>query len=237
MNHDNSLPSPENDRLVSAEYHTLSTEITPTALDEVVLEQAKAATKNAWLRKFPSLWFRPMVFTATLGLTLMLVLELTTTPEFQPIMGVDANVERLQSQEGKPILLDTVNGVTKVKLTPVPANTPISDEYTSTRSAEMIESSSKHMQKKNNAMNHPIQGTYQIRKNKKPRFEKVAAFSTPTITSAIAARSCTEEQMIDALKWWQCITDLKETNRNDEAKAELDFFNTVHPIFKLPDSP
>ena len=84
MNHDNSLPSPENDPLVSAEYHTLSTEITPTALDEVVLEQARAATKNSWLRKSPSLWFRPMVFTATLGLTLMLLLELTTTPESNP---------------------------------------------------------------------------------------------------------------------------------------------------------
>jgi hypothetical protein len=237
MNHDNILPSPENDPLVSAEYHTLSTEITPTALDEVVLEQARAATKNAWLRKFPSLWFRPMVFTATLGLTLVLVLELTTTPEFQPIMNANTNVERRQSQEGETILLDTVNGVTKTKPAPVPANAPISDEHAPAGSAEMIESSSKHMQKKNNAMNHPIQGTYQTRKNKKPRFEKVAAFSTPTITSDIASRSCTEEQMVDALKWWQCITGLKEADRNDEAKAELDFFNTIHPVFKPPDSP
>ena len=237
MNQDNSLPSPENDPLVSAEYHSFSTEITPTALNEVVLEQARAATKNSWLRKFPSLWFRPMVFTATLGLTLMLVLELTTTPEFQHVMNADTNVERRQPQEGKTILLDRVNGVTKAKPAPVSANAPISDERASAGFAEMIESSSKRMQKKNSVMEHTIQGLYQTRKNKKPQFKEVATFSTPAIASDTAARSCTEEQMADTLKWWQCITGLKEADRNDEAKAELDFFNAVHPGFEPPDSP
>ena len=237
MNQSNNLPSPENDPLVSAEYHALSTEHTPTALDEVVLEQARAATKNSWLQALTSLWFRPMVFTATLGLTLMLVLELTTTPKFQPVMNTDTNVGRRQPQERAPVLPDTVNGMTKTKPTAVSANAPISDERAPAGSAEMIESSSKRMQKKNNAIDHPIQEIYQLRKNKKPRFEKVAAFSTPTITSDIAARSCTEEQMLDALKWWQCITSLKAAGRNDEAKDELNFFNAVHPGFELPDSP
>jgi len=186
QNKSNNLPSLENDPLVSAEYRALSTEQTPTALDEVVLEQARAAAKNSWSQIFPSLWFRPIAFTATLGLTLMLLLELTTTPESQPIIDTDTNVGRLQP------------------------NVPISNEHTSPRFS-------------------------QPRKNKKPRFEKVEAFSTSAITSYIAARSCTEEQMVDAPKWWQCITELKETGRNDEAKVELDFFKAVYPEFEPPD--
>lgn len=186
QNKGNNLPSLGNDPLVSAEYRALSTELTPTALDEVVLEQARAATKNYWPQTFPSLWFRPIVFTATLGLTLMLLLELTTIPESQPIIDTDTNIGRLQP------------------------NMPISDERTSP-------------------------GFSQPRKNKKPRFEKVEAFSTSTITSYIAARSCTEEQMTDAPKWWQCITELKENDRNNEAKVELDFFNAVYPEFEPTD--
>jgi hypothetical protein len=98
MNQDNKLPPADSDPLVSAEYRAIATEQTPAALDERVLEQAKAAARNTGLRGFTAYWFRPLAFVATLALSLALLLELTNTPELQPVKSPESEFGRREAE-------------------------------------------------------------------------------------------------------------------------------------------
>jgi len=108
---DNNLPSAESDPLVSAEYRASATERTPPALDAVVLEKARAAPKNARLRGFYALWFRPLAFVTTLVLSLALLLELTNTPQLQPILDAETEIGRRQPQASETAPTDAADGV------------------------------------------------------------------------------------------------------------------------------
>ena len=84
---------------------------------------------------------------------------------------------------------------------------------------------------------YAIQSRHQTRQAEKPQVEEITAFRVSTVASDATARSCTEKQLADPLKWWRCSTEPKELGRDDEAKAELDLFNASHPVFEPPHSP
>lgn len=91
---DDSWLAEEADSVVSAEYRAAATERTPPQLDAIVLNTASAAAKNSGLRRFTASWLRPLAFMATLALSLALVLELTRSPDLQPITDPESEFGR-----------------------------------------------------------------------------------------------------------------------------------------------
>ena len=118
---------------------------------------------------------------------------------------------------------------------PASADAPVTDEHTSADFADMIEASSKQMQEQDRMTDNAIQGLKQIRADDKVPVEEVAAFRASAYLLNEAARPCTDEQLAVPVTWWQCISDLDEAGRHDEAKAEMDRFNRAHPDFKAPE--
>ncbi len=117
------------------------------------------------------------------------------------------------------------------------ANVPVADEHSSADFAGMIEASSKQMQEQDNVMENATQGLKQTRADDKVQAEEVAAFRASAYLSNEAASPCTDEQMAVPVTWWQCISDLDEAGRHDEAKAEMGRFNKAYPDFKAPEIP
>ena len=278
MNQDleNKLPGAENDPAVSAAYRATATERTPPALDESVLRNAKAAAKYSGLRGFTAFWFRPLAFVATLGLSLALLLELTSPVDFQSVQspesevgrrdvkstaadpipaeidttrdarpGVDSPVENRQSAK-PPAPAQSVDPNLetgrrqRLELAPAAANAakastaPVADERMSADFAEMIEASSKQMSDKDGATDTAIQRLGTTSATDDIQAENVSAYRTTTAATIVTKRPCTEEQVAVSVTWWQCISDLEEAGRHDEAKAELELFNRAHPDFEAP---
>ena len=65
---------------VSAEYRAMATESVPEWLDKKVLRNAATVTSNTAFAAIFSRWLRPLVFVATAGLSLALILELSQVP-------------------------------------------------------------------------------------------------------------------------------------------------------------
>ncbi len=150
-----------------------------------------------------------------------------------PTQAVDPSYEtgRQQRLETTP---STANDIEAAQV-PASVNAPVTDEHTSADFADMIEASSEQMQEQDRVTENAIQGLKQIRADDKVQVEEVAAFRASAYLSNEAARPCTDEQMAVPVTWWQCISDLDETGRHDEAKAEMDRFNKAHPDFKAPE--
>lgn len=118
---------------------------------------------------------------------------------------------------------------------PASANAPTTDEHTSADFADMIEASSKQMREQERVTEYAIKGLRQFKADDKDQDEEVAAFRASAYLSNEEARPCTDEQMAVPVTWWQCISDLDEAGRHDEARAEMGRFNKAHPDFKAPE--
>ena len=67
------------DPLVSSSYQESASERTPDALNRSVMQQAREQVRKRFFR--PVAWLRPMAWAATIGLSLAIVIELTTLPQ------------------------------------------------------------------------------------------------------------------------------------------------------------
>lgn len=262
MNQDteNNRPGDESDPLVSASYRATATERTPPALDAAVLKKAEAAPRDIGLRRFTAFWFRPLAFVATLGLSLALLLELNRSPESQSIATPDIEFGHSKAQSKLADPPPAVIGVTseddrtdsptnmsgptrsknpivetgRLESAPAPATDPVGTVETSADFAEMIEASSMQIQKQQRVAEITTQGLAQTRPEEKEQVREVAAFRASAFMLEEAARACTNEQISVPATWWQCISDLEEDGRHDEAKAELELFNKANPDFEAP---
>jgi len=82
----NERPSPDSnsvtDPVVSQAYRETADERVPAELDRAVLSRAASAVRPRYARSI--LWLRPLAWTATIGLCLVIVLELTRAPLPEP---------------------------------------------------------------------------------------------------------------------------------------------------------
>jgi len=85
------------DPLVSSTYRESAAERTPDALNQSVMQLARERAAKRLLR--PVVWLRPMAWAATIGLSLAIVIELSTLP--QPALEVPI-VETPAALEVKP---------------------------------------------------------------------------------------------------------------------------------------
>lgn len=243
----------ESDPLVSAEYRATATECTPPALDALVLKNAEAAAKDTALRHFTAFWFRPLAFVATLGLSLALLLELSQSPEFQPATSPETEFGRSEVQttvtDPAPAMMSITSEAPGVADSPINRAAPAQSKNSnidadppqepepapaSADFAEMIEASSKQMREQESVTEITTQSLKQSRPTAREPVGGALALTGSAIVMEAVARSCTEEQISVATTWWQCISDLEEDGRQEEAKAELDLFNEANPDFEAP---
>lgn len=248
MNQDN-----ESDPLVSAEYRAAATERTPPTLDAVVLKNAEAAAKDTAFRRFTAFWFRPLAFVAALGLSLALLLELTQSPEFQPATSPETEFGRSEVRTTTADPAAAIMGITSddpnVADSPINRAAPTRSKNSETDThrpqelqpaaasadfAEMIEASSKQMREQEAITEITTQSLKQSRPTPKEPLGSALALSGSAIVMEGFARACTEQQISVPATWWQCISDLEQDGRHEEAKAELDQFSEAHPDFEAP---
>jgi len=67
------------DPLVSSAYRESAAERAPDALNSSVMQQAREQVRKGFFR--PVVWLRPMAWAATIGLSLAIVIELSTLPQ------------------------------------------------------------------------------------------------------------------------------------------------------------
>jgi len=243
----------ESDPLVSAEYRAAATERTPPTLDAVVLKNAEAAAKDTAFRRFTTFWFRPLAFVATLGLSLALLLELTQSPEFQPATSPETKFGRSEVRTTTADPAAAIMGITSddpnVADSPINRAAPTRSKNSETDThrpqelqpaaasadfAEMIEASSKQMREQESITEITTQSLKQSRPTPKEPLGSALALSGSAIVMEGFARACTEQQISVPATWWQCISDLEQDGRHEEAKAELDLFSEAHPDFEAP---
>ena len=218
MNHngENELPGAGTDPVVSAEYRAMANERTPPALDSAVLTKADAAVRASGLQGFTASWFRPLTFVASLGLALALLLEYTSTD----------NLQLAPVRETPPVVPSDS------------ANTTKSEETISSEFDAMIETSSKTMREQEAARDALIQSLNVPGGRDEKRdaiiqeyFESRRRFSTAPGVTADAPTSCTEALTVGPWDWWQCIAELEDAGRHDEARVEMHFFEKAYPDF------
>jgi hypothetical protein len=134
----------------------------------------------------------------------------------------------------RPGKMPALIGDIETRQEPFSATAPISDGGAT---AETADNGSKRNLEQESITETSMQSPDQTRTAEKLRSQDVAAFRASSVASDSAAGSCPEDQMTEPLRWWQCITDLKEAGRHDEAKVELALFNASYPEFEPPDTP
>ncbi len=82
------------DPLVSSAYRESAAERAPDALNRSVMQQAREQVRTRFFR--PVAWLRPMAWAATIGLSLAIVIELSTVPQTAfdvPVIEIPADLE------------------------------------------------------------------------------------------------------------------------------------------------
>ena len=86
MNQDNDQTNAtEIDPQVSDQYESLADETTPANLDRAVLREATRAVRADNRKGSFGAWFRPVAFMAMVGLSLVIILDLSDTSIFKPV--------------------------------------------------------------------------------------------------------------------------------------------------------
>lgn len=105
----NERPSPDNngvtDPVVSQAYRETADECVPAELDRAVLNTAADAARRRYTRSIA--WLRPLAWTATIGLCLALVLEMSRTP--LPEQAIFETPAAASDARGKKNLLDDID--------------------------------------------------------------------------------------------------------------------------------
>ena len=228
MNHngENELTGTGCDPVVSAEYRAVAIERTPPALDSAVLNEADAAVRASGLQRFTASWFRPLAFVASLGLALALLLEYASTD----------NLQWAPVRETPPVVPSDS------------ASTTAKEEMISSEFSEMIEASSKRMREQEALRDAIILNLGEpgardarrdaiIRKYFDARGLETNSSEIITVPRALTGmttdvpKSCTEEITIGPWAWLQCISDLDDAGRHDEASVEMELFKEAYPDF------
>ena len=231
--------NPENDPLVTRAYRKAATETTPPALDDAVLLKARQAVSGSgWSRYAKTIyWLRPMAWAATIGLSLAIILELTTTPPVESELLMDTPaalpVEEVLAprRDTRKLIMDDatpapaeaagaprqdVQQPQKSKVTDAPA--PIASE------AEVKEELERLIRYREEA---------ESRSADRPLAAEDAAAAQPSAAYAIAV-PCGEQETRAPETWLECIERLDEQGRYVDAQRERERLAEAFPDFELP---
>ena len=208
------------DDTVRRVYRESAAETVPEHLNRRVLNEAGyAATLNKG-RRWPA--FRPLAWAATVGLSLVLVMQVTTLGPEPPPVSESPDYDAAGDLPAPELLRDRLGEVAPAAISP--------DEK-----RERLDSST--------TMSAPAQGSRRVGKDRETaaglaQQESAAngvpgqAFSVAPASSDAAAAalpSCDDEQRRDPESWQQCIVDLLDAGHRDGAIAEYLRYREAFP--------
>ena len=147
---------------------------------------------------------------------------------------VDLPTQSKGTSEPSPPAEAIIRGSNEAISPPATLISPPTDEHSSADFAYSLEESAKLTQERDRARAGARLELRQFQADIVTQAEDVAGLRTTLNLVDVVARPCTEEQLAVPATWWQCISDLEEAGRHEEAKVELDLFNTANPDFEAP---
>ena len=102
---------------------------------------------------------------------------------------------------------------------------------------EWLANNLKRPNERDAVVNAILQECFKSRGHEADSSENVTRFAIAPRVNPGAPRSCTEELTVGPWSWWQCISDLDDADRHDEARVELEFFISAYPDFPELDCP
>jgi len=248
MNQDNDKQeSTEVDPQLSAHYELLAREKTPADLDRAVLHEAARAVRAESRKGSFGAWFRPVAFMATVGLSLVIILDLSDTSIFSP--PADRSFETAPPAPVQAPLVqapaETAADVARKKRAQ-PATSKLmrqeNSESAKSRttaapdtSGDVFAAEVESAEQRIREMATAAGDTLQPPPAAAARFAKPQAAIALESLSVGAPPNCSDEQKSAAAEWWQCIKTLRQAGLAEAADLELEGLRQVFRDFEPPE--
>jgi len=212
MNNEHDRPAAD-DR-ISTVYRDLAREQTPPHLDTAVLREATTAARTRYgiLRN----WVRPAAWAAMIGLSLVIVLEVTQLPDRDALPVGENAIEASDRGNVADEARFRLKSEADVPASPAPAAEAEPDA----------------------AVRQDIQGTMKLSPApaSAPALERRGSVQSATTLEEVATRSpCADAEAEGAEAWHACIRKLLERGETELAETELARFRAAYPDF-APDN-
>lgn len=234
----------DNDTRVSETYRAMATETTPPDLDSKILSMA-ADTADVRRSGFglSRAWFRPIAWTATIGLSLAFVLEMAELNNVaEPTIQTDsdevleervlgdqvaaepANIGRLQPRQELDKRADAAEEAkasaapATAEVAPAGGTASVSDDFAADEMLLIQEAEEQARARSGPARSVALDGP-------------VAAFAI----KKEQAYFCEARSRLSAASWYVCVEDLREKELVEAAEVELEALLAEFPDFEVPD--
>ena len=216
----NESPRPDDrimDDAVSEAYRSGATETVPEHLNRRVLAEAEYAVTLRTGRRWPA--FRPLAWAATIGLSLVLVMQVTTLGPEPPEVPEGQDGEAPAGLPTIGVQSDRVDETAPAAISPAekrerlnPSSTLSAPAAGSRRSEDMRETAA--------AVAEEEFATNGLSRQS-------ARVSSDAATAVLAF--CDDEQRRDPASWRQCIVELLEAEHRERAIIEYELYREAYP--------
>jgi len=206
------------DPLVSSAYRESAAERAPDALNRSVMQQAREQVRTRFFR--PVAWLRPMAWAATIGLSLAIVIELSTVPQTAfdvPVIEIPAS--------GTQVLRE-IEVPRRPEANSLDANSPLanSPETDSPADLELTPFGPRARKTIADDGRVTLQDAGSLHK---------AETAVPA-TSSVILMPCAGDIRNLPESWLECIKRLESDGLVDLADSEREQLQQAFPDFKLP---
>lgn len=213
------------DKRVTAAYRDVATERTPAALDEKVLAMAavEARTRYGLTRA----WIRPVAWAATIGLSFVLVLELSRVGDV---------ADELPRPE--PAAVESADDLAE-REAPAPVRVPAAAPAGSDAEAQGADRARPEtiLRKRSDTAPMIRQAEEQARMQAGEARSATVLADQPAAGFAAAkseAPACNADERASATAWFACVEALREAGHEDMASRELEALREAFPEFRPP---
>jgi hypothetical protein len=234
----------DNDARVSETYRAMATETTPQDLDSQILSMAAAETDSRRAGfGLSRLWFRPIAWAATIGLSLAFVLEMSEFNKVaEPAIQTDADAvleERVLDDvvDAAPADIGRLQSQQEFdKRTDAPA----AAKPTAARAAEKVAPAAGAASVSEDFAADEILMLQEAEEQTRARSGSERAFVADSPVAALAIKKeradlCEAGARLSAASWYACVEDLREKELHDTASAELEALLSEFPDFEIPE--
>ncbi len=221
--------SNETDRLVSDTYNELADEKTPEALNRDILRLAAKEGRTRY--SIARGWIRPVAWAATIGLSLVVVLELAILP------GTDL----APSPSSVPVDASTESDAAERQADPLKEEIVLESEAAEARKDSFAKRSRPYSPEEQRTEKVSIQGELPDEdvlqdlaqaRSAAPRVESFA--SGAASLSAEPDYLCPPEARLSAEKWLRCIEEIEAGSSPELVEREYEEFRKRYPDFEHP---
>ena len=235
------------DPQVSLHYESLADEKTPPELDRAIMREAKRAVQADNRRGDFGAWFRPIAITATVGLSLAFILDLSETSIFSP--PTDMSRETGQPDSIESATESAPDNAARTRTATVAADDLRREKFVPKQPSKMtapdVAAPGTRQQEAAFADSAAVRDSLSNEiGNAEKRLQKTGATAGATLQTATAAPApavrlstnlCTGAQKSDVGEWWKCIEELHQLGYSGTADLELNSLREEFPEFEPPE--